>query len=174
MANCRCWLSVAGEVLMMLKGYMACTGCLPVVSMYSGTQKSGHFWSNFLLMLTVFRWGCSASFLLMTLPWRPDLCRCHWSVKRLTTTPVSAKSPWRFSALKRESWLAFLVIIPAFLWYISLSSWPYILNWGNVPAIFSQPSPAVWEPIIFTFRLLGSCLKEAMAAVLRSGYLWNV
>lgn len=96
MANCRCWLSVAGEVLMMLKGYMACTGCLPVVSMYSGTQKSGPFWSNFLLMLTVFRWGCSASFLLMTLPWRPDLCRCHWSVKRLTTTPVSAKSPGDF------------------------------------------------------------------------------
>lgn len=38
---------------MMLKGFMACTGCLPAGSMSSSTHKSGHFWSNLLLMLTV-------------------------------------------------------------------------------------------------------------------------
>lgn len=84
---------------------MVFTGCLPVVSMSNGKHQSGHTWSKWMLMWTVFWWGCSAGFYLFKKLFHRDLLFAGVSaqLEHSTPTPESTKSSWSSSALK--SWV---------------------------------------------------------------------
>lgn len=78
---------------------MVFTGCLPVVSMYNGKHQSGHSWSKWMLMWTVFWWGCSAGFCFFKKLFHQDLLFVVVT-ENSERSATTAKSSWRSSALK--------------------------------------------------------------------------